>query len=158
MKDMDGALDRLDAAQSCNPSEPLAWLFKGIVHAFKAEGEEAVESTERALELSPLDPMRYFFESLTATAYLSAGYFEKTVTRARQSLKLHRTHTSTLRALTIALVQLGQIEEARSTAQKLLALEPRLTIEGYLLRSPSAGYATGQLWSQSLAAAGVPRH
>jgi adenylate cyclase len=158
MKDMDGAMDRLESAQSCNPSEPLAWLFKGIVHAFKAEGEEAIESTERALELSPLDPMRYFFESLTATAYLSAGHFEKTVNHARQSLKLHRTHTSTLRALTIALVQLGQLEEARATAQKLLALEPHLTIKSYLKRSPSAAYATGQLWSQSLAQAGVPQH
>ena len=156
LKDLDGAAERCERALSESPSEPLAWLFLGTVHAFKGEGLDAVHATERALELSPLDPMRYFFESLTATASLAAGQYELTIEHARRSLKLHRTHTSTLRAMTIAQVQLGRLEEARRTAQTLLELEPKLTISEYLARSPSSGYATGKLWSESLAAAGVP--
>lgn len=156
MKDLDGAAHRYELALAENPSEPLAWLFSGTLHAFKGEGGPAVHAAERALELSPLDPMRYFFESLTATAALADGQYERTIEHARRSLKLHRTHTSTLRAMAIAQVQLGRLEEARETVRALMVLEPHLTISGYLDRSPSSGFATGKLWSDSLAAAGVP--
>lgn len=157
LKDLDGAQARYDAALAENPSEPLAWLFQGTLHAFRGEGEPALASAERALALSPLDPMRYFFESLTATAALSAGQYERTLEHAQRSLRLHRTHTSTLRAMAIAQVQLGRLDEARETVRTLLALEPHLTIRGYLARSPSSAFGTGRVWSESLAAAGVPR-
>jgi class 3 adenylate cyclase len=116
-------------------------------------GGPAVHAAERALGSSPLDPMRYFFESLTATAPRRRQY-ERTIEHARALL--HRTHTSTLRAMAIAQVQLGRLEEARETVRALMVLEPHLTISGYLDRSPSSGFATGKLWSDSLAAAGVP--
>ena len=58
--------------------------------------------------------------------------------------------------MAIAQVQLGRLEEARETVRALMVLEPHLTISGYLDRSPSSGFATGKLWSDSLAAAGVP--
>lgn len=157
MKDLDGAANRYATALAENPSEPLAWLFQGTLHAFKGEGGPALQAAEQALSLSPLDPMRYFFESLTATAALAAGDYERTLEHARRSLRLHRTHTSTLRAMTIAQVQLGRLDEARETVRALMALEPQLTISAYLARSPSSAYATGVLWSESLAAAGVPR-
>jgi adenylate cyclase len=156
LKDFDTAAQRYELAVSVNPNESLAWLFTGTLHAFKGEGEAAVAAAERALKLSPLDPMRYFFESLAATAALSAGQHEKAIVLAKHSLRLNRTHTSTLRATAIAQVQLGRIDEARATVQALLALEPNLTVSKYLERSPSSAFATGKLWSDSLRAAGVP--
>ncbi len=154
---------RFDEAQAClemalneNPSEPLAWLFLGNLHAFKGDGAEALNAADRALELSPLDPMRYFFESLASTAALSAGQWERAIERSRHSLRLHRTHTSTLRVMTIAQVQLGRLDEARATARSLRELEPLLTIRDYLARTPANGFATGKLWSESLAIAGIP--
>jgi adenylate cyclase len=156
LKDFDTAAQRYELALSVNPNESLAWLFTGTLHAFKGEGEAAVTAAERALKLSPLDPMRYFFESLAATAALSAGQYEKTIALAKHSLRLNRTHTSTLRATAIAQVQLGRIDEARATVHALLALEPKLTVSNYLERSPSSAFATGKLWSDSLRAAGVP--
>ena len=157
MKDLDGANQRYQVALAENPNEPLAWLFLGTLHAFRGEGTQALDAAERALKLSPLDPMRYFFESLTATAALSAGHYERAVEHAKRSLKLNRNHTSTLRALAIAQVQLGRLDEAHQTAGELLRLEPGLTIREYLARTPSSGFETGVLWSESLAAAGVPR-
>jgi len=156
MKDLEGAADRCERALAENPSESLAWLFRGTVHAFAGEGEAALGAARQALALSPLDPLRYFYESLTATAALSAGQWALAAEHARRSLKLNRQHTSTWRALTIAQVQLGELDEARRTAASLLQLQPRLNIADYLARSPSSGFDTGRVWSQSLAAAGVP--
>jgi adenylate cyclase len=156
LKDLDGARARYEQALALNPSEPLAWLFQGTLHAFRGEGEPAVASTQRALELSPLDPMRYFFESLSATAALAAGRWELAIERALHSLRLNSSHTSTLRVLTIAHVQLGRLDEARHWAARLLERERGFTIADYRQRSPSMGFATGELWASSLAAAGVP--
>lgn len=156
LKDLDTANACQEQALTANPNEPLAWLFLGLVHAFKGEGVQAQTATQRAMALSPLDPMRYFIDSLSATAALAAGQWQTAIEHARRSLRLNRTHTSTLRALTIAQVQLGLSDEARSTAATLMRLEPQLTIKRYLERSPSHGYPTGVLWSESLAAAGVP--
>jgi len=75
---------------------------------------------------------------------------------AQRSLRLNRTHTSTLRALAIAQWQLGKHDEARLTVGELMRLDPGLTVSRFVQRSPSSGFATGALWSSVLQAAGVP--
>jgi len=148
--------ERYTRALSINPNDSLAWLFKGTLHAFKGEGELAVEATQAALKLSPLDPLRSFYESLGATAALSAGQYEQAIQLAQRSLRTGRTNSSTLRALAIAQSELGRMNEARATVKEVLAIEPGLTVQSYLERSPSAAYATGQAWSAALGRAGLP--
>jgi len=156
LKRLDIALGRYEHALRVNPNDSLAWLLKGTLHAFKGEGEFAVKATQRALRLSPLDPHRYFYDSLAATAELSAGHYEKSIELALRSLRSNRTHTSTLRAMAISQWQLGLGDDARKTVAELLRLEPTLTITGYLERNPSSGFETGKIWSNALRAAGVP--
>lgn len=155
-KNLDVAECRYARAVQVNPNDALAWSLKGTLHAFRGEGADAMEGAYRALKLSPLDPHRYFYLSLAATAALSAGRFGDAVELARSSLRLSATHTSTLRALTIAQVQLGEMEAARETMLSLRRLEPELTVRGYLDRSPSSGYPTGRVWAESLQQAGLP--
>jgi class 3 adenylate cyclase/tetratricopeptide (TPR) repeat protein len=156
LKRLDVAEERYERAIGTNPNDSLAWLLKGTLHAFKGEGELAVAGTEQALRLSPLDPLKYFYDSLASTAALSAGHHERAIELAQRSLRVNRTHTSTLRALAIAQVQLGRMNDARATAGELMRLEPRLTVTKYLERSPASAYETGKIWSAALRAAGVP--
>jgi class 3 adenylate cyclase/TolB-like protein/tetratricopeptide (TPR) repeat protein len=157
MKQLDVALEHYDLALRVNPNDALAWLLKGTLHAFKGEGKLAVAGTERALRLSPLDPHRYFYDSLAATAAMSAGQYERAIALARRSLRANRAHTSTYRALAISQWLLGREQDARETAAELLRLEPALTIKRYLERSPCSGFETGKIWSGALRAAGVPQ-
>jgi TolB-like protein len=156
LKRLDLAQERYELALRVNPNESLAWLLKGTLHAFKGEGSSAMEGTEQALRLSPLDPLRYFYESLAATAALSAGQYDHAIELAQRSLRANRTHTSTLRALAISQVLLGRLDDARVTVRDLLTLEPKLTVKGYLERSPSSTFETGRIWSTALRDAGVP--
>jgi adenylate cyclase len=156
LKDFDRARASYEQALAANPNESLAWLFQGTLLAFQDEGEQAMASSQRALELSPLDPMRYFYESLSATAALSARQWGLAIERATHSLRLNYSHTSTLRVLTIANVQIGAMDEARRWGKRLLEQEGDLTIAEYRLRSPSTGFKTGEIWCESLRAAGVP--
>jgi adenylate cyclase len=155
-KDTALANTRYAAAIDVNPNESLAWLLKGTMHAFRGEGTDAVKDTQRAIGLSPLDPVRYFYDSLAATAALSARQYENAIALATRSLRANRTHTSTLRALIIGHVGLEQFEEAQRVMQDLRRLEPNLTVSSYLARSPSAAFNTGIEWSHALKRAGLP--
>jgi tetratricopeptide (TPR) repeat protein len=155
-KDFGAAAQSYERALEVNPNEPLAWLFKGTMHAFMGDGEQAMQAATMALALSPLDPIHYFFESLAAAAAASAGQYEHTLALAQRSLRVNRNFASTWRAVAIAQVQLGHLAAARETAKALLALEPMLTVSGYLQHHPSGAYPVGRLWAESLRAAGVP--
>lgn len=155
-KRFDIAEERYSAAVNINPNDSLAWLLKGTMHAFRGEGRLAIEGTERALRLSPLDPMRYYFDSLASTAALAALKWERAIKLAQRSLRANRMHASTLRALVIAQWEAGHHDDARGTVAELLRLEPTLTVSGYVERSPSTGFSTGKVWANALRQAGVP--
>ena len=156
LNDLDTARKRCDQAVEANPSHALGWLYRGTVDAFKGDGDAALDATRRAMELSPLDPLRYYYESLAATAELSAHHYENAERLARSSLSLNRMHLSTWRALTIALVSQDRMVEARQTLAKVRELEPELTVEKYLARMPNAQIETGRHWARCLAIAGLP--
>jgi adenylate cyclase len=156
LKDLDTARKRCDQAVDANPSHALGWLYRGTIKAFKGEGEAAVEATRRAMDLSPLDPQRYYFESLSATAELSAHQYANAERLARSSLVLNRMHSSTWRALTIALVCQGRMDEAREALRNVRQLEPELTVEKYRARMPNGQLDTGRQWASCLAEAGLP--
>ena len=156
LKDLDTARKRCEQAVDANPSQALGWLYRGTVDAFKGDGEAAVDATRRALQLSPLDPQRYYFESLAATAELSAHQYANAERLARSSLTLNRMHLSTWRALTISLVSQGRMDEARQALREVRELEPELTVEKYLARMPNAQLETGRHWARCLALAGLP--
>jgi adenylate cyclase len=156
LKDLETARKRCNEAVDANPSHALGWLYLGTVNAFKGEGAAAVEATRRAMELSPLDPLRYYFESLGATAELSANQYANAERLARSSLVLNRMHLSTWRALTISLVSQGRMDEARQALGKVRELDPKLTVEKYLARLPNAELETGRYWARCLAMAGLP--
>ena len=156
-------LKRLDIAEQLyaqalqsNPNDSLAWLLKGTLHAFRDEGKEAMRHTRHALKLSPLDPLKYYFDSLAATAAHSAGQYERTLQLAQRSYRLNRAHASTLRVMITALCRLDRMAEARQHAEELLRLEPGFSVTRYLERSPGASYKSGRDVASALAEAGVP--
>jgi adenylate cyclase len=157
LKRLDIAQQRYDLALRVNPNDPLAWSLQGMLHAFKGEGKEAVKGTQRALRLSPLDPCRFFYDSLAGGAELAAGHYERAVELTRRSLRANRMHASTFRMLAISQWQLGRHDEARATVAELMKIEPTLTVTQWFERSPANAYPIGRLCADALRNAGVPR-
>lgn len=157
LKDMDTAGRMYQAALDDNPCEPLAWLFSATRHAYVGEGAQAEEAGDMALRLSPIDPLRYFFESLAATAVAGNGNWVRAAELARRSIKSNRTHSSTWRTLVYALVMDGRVDEARQAAGELLRIEPGLRVSHWLEeRFPGRDGPMGEPWAQALRTAGVP--
>jgi TolB-like protein len=145
-----------DLALQRNPNAGLAWLHRGTLWAFQGRGREAMDETGRAVALSPLDPWRYYYDSLCATAALSACDYERAISLARRSLRANRTHASTLRVIAIAASELGRMDEARDIVAELRELDPSLTVSGYLARSPARNFETSRIWAEALRRAELP--
>ena len=156
LKRLDIAQERYELALMSNPNDPLAWSLRGALHAFMDNGQQAVNCTRRALRLSPIDPHRYFYDSLAASACISARLYDSALRLAKRSLRANRNHASTLRVMAVAQWQLGLTDEARRTLQDLMKLEPTLTVSGWLDRSPSAPFRIGQEFAAVLRLIGVP--
>lgn len=155
-KDLARAGRMYEEAIATNPSEPLAWLFSATRWAYLGKGAQAEAAGEQALRLSPIDPLQYFFDSLAATSALANANWERSVTLSRRSLRANRTHASTWRTLAFALVELGQMDEAREAVRQLLAIEPGFTASRFMERFPGRDGPLAVPWAEAMKSAGLP--
>jgi tetratricopeptide (TPR) repeat protein len=154
--DLGRAEARLAQALKANPNEPLAWLHSGITHAWRGRSAEAVQCTDRALSLSPLDPMIYYFNSLAGMANLIDERYERAVELSLRSLRENRLHTPTLRTLAAAQALSGRLAEARTTIAMLRELEPGLTASAVMARYPGRDSPQTSRLIGALLDAGLP--
>jgi adenylate cyclase len=122
----------LDAAIEANPSEPMAWLFRSVYSSMWDSSKASVTEAYIARALSPVDPLRYFFDLLTGNALLADHQHEQAMASLHRSLRGNKHHAPTLRLLLIAQTELGRIEEAKETLGRLLTQMPGLTVSSYL--------------------------
>ena len=154
--DFEKAQMQYQTAIDLNPNEAPAWLYQGLMHALKGEGDIAVRDTLKACELSPLDPYLHFNQSITAAAYMVAADYEKSIELAKLSLKTNAMNTSTRRILTMSQVMAGHIDDAKISAKHLLLIEPGLTVSNLLSRMPGSQYGVCERYAAGLRTAGVP--
>lgn len=154
--DMDSALARFDEAVQIEPNNALAWLLYSRLHSFKGNGEDAMTCAERATQLSPIDPHKYFFDIMMATAHTVIGNYDRAVELAHCSLQLNPRHTSSYRVKAVALELMGRHTEAKHVVERMRKLEPNLTVSSYLANHPAADLQTGRTWAGALRDAGLP--
>lgn len=155
-KDPATAAHYYEQALAANPNEPLAWLYTSTAHAWRGRPAEGIVAGERALQLSPLDPLRYYFDTLVSVAHNVAGNYDEAIRLCRRSLRANRAHTATYRGLAIAQALSGRLDDARATVRQLLQLEPQFTLRLHALRYPGRSDAHAEVFAKALAAAGVP--
>ena len=155
-KDFDLALRRFETALSINPNAAPAWLWSAAAHAWMGNGPLAIDEINKAMALSPYDPLMYAYSTIAGMAYLADSQYERAIECALRSLRENRTYTSAYRLLVIALALAGREEEARASARGLLELEAGLTVAGFRQRYPGSASPQADLFCDALATAGVP--
>jgi len=155
-KDFDLAFRRFETALGINANAAPAWLWSAAAQAWMGNGSRAIEEINKAMALSPYDPLMYAYSGIAAMAYLADGQYERAIECALRSLRENRTYTSAYRQLTFALVLAGREDEARAAARRLLELEPGLTVAGFRRRYPGSASPQADLYCDALARAGIP--
>lgn len=154
LRRLDTASHRYENALEQNPNEALSWLLRGALLAFQDAGDQAVHAARKAQKLSPIDPFKYFYDSLSATAFLAAEEYEEALKLADMSLTRNRRHLSTLRAKITALHFLDRGDEAKEVAEELRSRQPDFTVEAYLRAHPASDYQLGHNVAKALRATG----
>jgi adenylate cyclase len=139
-----------------NPNEHLAWLYTATLSAWTDQPERAVDAAQRAMQLSPLDPSRYYIESLAALPYLMSGQYLRAIDLCKSSLRSNRAHTASYRVLAAAQVLSGDIEEARKTTHQMLELEPQMSVSLFLRRYAGRDSKFAPTYARALQEAGLP--
>jgi adenylate cyclase len=154
--DLDSAQQRIAEAVEINPSEPWSWLVRSTVESFLGRGDLAWQAAMRARELSPMDPLKHYYDGLAASAAVAAERYDEAMQLAHLSLSKDARHLPTVRALAIAQVHLGRAAEARGTVAKLMQLQPDFTLAQYIETAPQGGQEMRRKWAEALRAAGAP--
>ena len=155
-KDFDLAFRRFEAALRINTNAAPAWMWSAAAHAWMGNGPRAIQEINKAMALSPYDPLMYAYNSYASIAYLVDGQYERAIECALRCLRENPTYTAAHRQLVIALVLAGREKEAQASARRLLELEPALTVAGFRRRYPGSDSPQADLFCDALARAGIP--
>ena len=91
--------------------------------------DEAIPMIEKAIRLSPQDPLMHEFLFSLASAHFAAGRYEEAVDFARRSLDIQAEQPGAYRVIAAASGYLGRIVEARAAFDHMLRIAPDLTEE-----------------------------
>jgi len=109
----------------------------GAAKLYLGRGGETEAHIEQALRLSPRDNNVYIWTIFIGFAELWRGAEAEAVVWLRRSLEANRNFPVGHFYLAAALAHLGELDEARATAQAGLALNPSFTIRRYRTNTPS---------------------
>ncbi|MGA7390484.1 MAG: winged helix-turn-helix domain-containing tetratricopeptide repeat protein [Pseudolabrys sp.] len=118
----------LERALALDPNAAWAWSRLGWLENYADRPERAIENFERALRLSPLDPMNFNNYVGMGSAHEVAQAYDKAVAHYRRALE-ERPHAMWIyRNLASSLAGAGRMEEAREAYAEMMRAYPGLTV------------------------------
>jgi adenylate cyclase len=132
--DSESEIEMADRAVALNPNSYLAWNCRGWVYEIAGLPEEAVRSFERAIRLSPIDPLLHRALTGIGFAFIELGRFDEAIVAAKKALRQNPSPSAAYRCLASAFAHLGRDAEAREAAARLLEVDPAFTISARMGR------------------------
>jgi len=122
-------LSLIEKSLALNPSSASAWISSCFIRSYlPGQTETALEHFGRAQRLNPLDSMHHIHWTAAAEAYFTAGRYEEACVAADNTLREMPTYPPGLRMKVSSCGMLGRIIEAQVYVQRLLAVNPGVTV------------------------------
>lgn len=129
----------VEQAIMLNPNLSVAWLARCWVSVMRSDPERGIESFERMMRLSPLDPLKPAFVTGVAHCRWFQGRFEEGRELAKEAIQL-QPHLQPFASYIVSSVALGDLPEAKEAARRLLEFDPSFRVSRaaaiFLIRSP----------------------
>ncbi len=123
-KSYEHALAELETAVTLNPCLAVSYCGLGDSLAYEGRISEAIPYFQRAIELSPYDPLRWAFYSYRALAHIFAREFEPASDWAQKATRVPNAHYWAFAHRASALGHLQRLEELRVAVDELLQRKP----------------------------------
>jgi TolB-like protein/Tfp pilus assembly protein PilF len=117
-----------------NPNSAIALAITAWMEAQLGNPAKAIEMYQRAERLSPLDPRGWLIATGMGMAFFHQERFDAATSWAEKALADNPRCTIALRTLAGSLAKVGRREEATVVVQKLLKIEPQLTLSVWRAR------------------------
>jgi adenylate cyclase len=154
--DYETALTAFDRSFALSGSCAFALGFSSIVRAWRGDDAIAIEQADRALRVSPFDPLIYLPYIGLAYAHFAAGRYEETVAAASLAAQSNPRFSVPQILHAAALGCLDRTEDARTVVQRLLELQPGLTVASAILSARYVNPENIAALANALRRAGLP--
>jgi adenylate cyclase len=151
--DCESEIEMADRAVVLNPNSFRAWHARGWVYRVAGLPEEAVRSFERAIRMSPVDPLLHRSFTGMGYAFIELRRFDEAIVAGKKALRQNPSYFSAYRCLASAFAHLGRDAEAREAAARLLEVDPAFTLSVFITRG---GQSNAKLLIEGLRKAGLP--
>ena len=139
-REYDWGMAVLSQAVEANPNHLPAVIAAGVGHLHCGSLDEALEMFDRAVRLSPRDPLAHIPLCGTAHVHMIRGDFEAALAWATRSLSVNANFDAAHWMLIAANAHLGRMDEARRHLARLVANVPGVSVttirDGQPARSP----------------------
>ena len=85
--DCESEIEMADRAVALNPNSFFAWHFRGWVYRNAGRPEEAIQSFERAIRMSPVDPLLHRSFTGMGYAFIELRRFDEAVAASKKALR-----------------------------------------------------------------------
>jgi adenylate cyclase len=145
----------LERAVALDPNAAWAWSRLGWIENYADQPQKAIVNFERALRLSPIDPMNFNNYVGMGSAHEVAQQYDKAAAFYRRALEERPNAVWIYRNLASSLSGAGRIEEAKQAFAEMLRSYPDLTVSKYK-RAMVFSPAVLDLMGENLRKLGLP--
>lgn len=154
-RDHAAALAAADRALLVCNNSALVLGFDALTRCVCGAYDEAIAHAEKAIRLSPLEPLNFYAEFALSLACLLTDRSDEAVANASKSLEVNRNFAFTHCVLALGLIRLGRQDEAAAAARRLLELAPNFSL-GTLRKLRFAGEQQMRANVELLRSLGIP--
>ena len=146
----------IDRALTLNPNMAAAWSASGVLHAFLGHQDLAIERLERAMRLSPLDPLMYLRLTYAGMAHFLAGRYDEAAALGEQACQERPNFLAAIRVAAVSNAYAGRLDRARAYVERALELDPNLRISNLKDRFGRMRPEDFAMYVEGLRKAGLP--
>lgn len=134
--DTEGAQAWLDRATQINPNYAQCHYNKGLISALEGQADAAHKSCEKALYLSPLDPLAYGIFGVRAMSSMQEGDYRLAVEFAERGVRQPSAHVYIVLLAALARHFNGEDAAARRWRDHAISIRPDLSVDMFLAAFP----------------------
>jgi len=155
-RDVDRAAAALTRSLMLNPNSAQALMFSSFLNSMLGDPQTGMDHAQRAMRLSPLDPIGHRTKSAMGLACLITGRPEEAVDWQDEALHEHSNYVPALIYKIVACAAAGRVDDARAVGCLLMQLVPEETISRRMSILPLRRPEDRALFVSGLRQAGVP--
>lgn len=151
----DDSLSEFELSLRLNPNFSLAQGYYGLALSYCGRWEEGNAAAQRALRLSPRDPVSALYYGIAAYAQFVGRNYEEAMRLSREAIRQRGDFVGAHRVLTAAAGMAGQAEVAKPALRDLRRVQPNISLTWIANQMPWRTSADCEHYLQGLRGAGL---